>query len=76
MTDKQIKDTVFDLTDTIYDTLFDNKQYEQFNTLKIDNQFVNSGTGKIHFDTKIDDAVYSVELTLKITDVCESAEKE
>lgn len=53
-----------ELTDIIYDTLFENKQYDQFNQLQIDNQQVDSN---IDFDVTIEDTIYSVSITLNIT---------
>lgn len=54
-----------ELMNVIYDTLFENRQHEQFNQLDIVDQFIDNADGTIQFDMTIEDTTYTMKLSIE-----------
>lgn len=69
---KFLQNCRYEITDQIYDTLFQNKQHKLLDIDKIENQYTDSGKGKMYFDIQIEDSTITIELSVSIQDIKET----
>lgn len=68
---KFLQDARYDITEQIYNTLLQNRG-DRLDIDSIDNDYDDSGRGKIYFDIEVEDTTLTIELSVSIIDAQET----